>query len=44
MQGEMSVKKAVKTVLGFAVGDALGLPYRGKTREELKEEPARDMT
>lgn len=34
----------IKSALfGLAVGDALGVPYEFKSREELQKKPAKDM-
>ena len=35
--------KAVGAILGFATGDALGVPAEFRSREELDAEPVRDM-
>ena len=37
------MKKIVDGILGFAIGDALGVPVEFKSREQLKENPIKDM-
>ena len=39
----MSSDKGVDALLGVAVGDALGVPYEFLSREEMMNNPARDM-
>ncbi|WP_069649352.1 ADP-ribosylglycohydrolase family protein [Caloranaerobacter ferrireducens] len=39
----MSKNKILGAILGFCVGDALGVPVEFKSREELKKEPVTDM-
>ena len=39
----MSHGKVIEGLLGFCVGDSLGLPVDHKQREELKDHPVRDM-
>lgn len=41
----MLTERLIKSgLLGIAVGDALGVPYEFKTREQMKNEPATSMT
>lgn len=35
--------KSKNGIIGFAIGDTLGVPVEFKTREELKENPVKDM-
>ena len=37
------MKKIVDGIVGFAIGDALGVPVEFKSREQLKENPIKDM-
>ena len=37
------MKKIVDGIIGFAIGDALGVPVEFKSREQLKENPIKDM-
>ena len=37
------MKKLTDAILGFIVGDALGVPFEFKTRAELNENPVTDM-
>lgn len=39
----MTFNPISNALLGVAVGDALGVPYEFKTREELERNPAKDM-
>ncbi|KPU27975.1 crystallin [Caloranaerobacter sp. TR13] len=39
----MSKNKIIGGIIGFCVGDALGVPVEFKSREELKKEPVTDM-
>lgn len=39
----MSENKVLDGIIGFCVGDALGVPVEFKTREELVKEPVTDM-
>ena len=39
----MSRSKVIEGLMGFCVGDSLGLPVDSKQRDELKDHPVRDM-
>lgn len=39
----MQSNKAVDALLGIAIGDALGVPFEFKTREQMKKNPAKGM-
>ncbi len=43
MKEKNNSHKIVDALLGVAIGDALGVPFEFRSREQLKENPCRDM-
>lgn len=42
-KGYYGIESVKEAIIGFAVGDAMGVPYEFETREELKKHPVTDM-